>query len=522
MYWLDMPITVAGDDLDGVVATLRAAAAHQRARSQFEGDAAPPPATRGPDYRSAFVEPRRGRSGRVRLGVSGDRRRTRDSRVFGYLPLAGISCGWRTPAGMDVQGRDAERRRRLGNAVRVAARRRRPRPHLHRSLERHRRVGAGRGRRTARSVLVFPTDAQAWTNYGSQAAAPEVSARATRRDSSASARCRPATTTSSPFPRSRPRDWRDPKMLEALARVATQVSIGEGEHKTIDLRMRRGAPVIAGRSARAVACRDRRQRRQAHPRATRVRSRRPPAGTIAGVVVSDDAQPRPLRRARVTVNGPTLQVPRTAITGDDGTFAFGGLPAGRYTLAARRRTATSPMTHGAARPARPGTPRGARAGETQARHAAPAARRRHHRRRHRRRRPAGAGIGSPRSRRRLHRRPTGERRLVSAGRRAVRHRRSRRLSDLRTAGRRVRRRGAAAAAGRRPAGGPKCARCRPRTSSARGVTHDAGVLSRRDRRRRARRASRSRAGEERSGIDMQLQYVPLATVSGTRAGRAPA
>jgi hypothetical protein len=32
--------------------------------------------------------------------------------------------------------------------------------------------------------------------------------------------------------------WRDPKTLEALARQATQVSIGEGEHKIIDLRVK--------------------------------------------------------------------------------------------------------------------------------------------------------------------------------------------------------------------------------------------------------------------------------------------
>ena len=33
-------------------------------------------------------------------------------------------------------------------------------------------------------------------------------------------------------------DWRDPKTLEALARLATQVNIAEGEHKMIDLRLK--------------------------------------------------------------------------------------------------------------------------------------------------------------------------------------------------------------------------------------------------------------------------------------------
>jgi hypothetical protein len=32
-------------------------------------------------------------------------------------------------------------------------------------------------------------------------------------------------------------DWRDPKSLEALARLATQITIGEGEHRTVDLQV---------------------------------------------------------------------------------------------------------------------------------------------------------------------------------------------------------------------------------------------------------------------------------------------
>jgi len=32
-------------------------------------------------------------------------------------------------------------------------------------------------------------------------------------------------------------DWRDPKALEALARLATPVTIGEGEHRIIDLQV---------------------------------------------------------------------------------------------------------------------------------------------------------------------------------------------------------------------------------------------------------------------------------------------
>jgi hypothetical protein len=58
--------------------------------------------------------------------------------------------------------------------------------------------------------------------------------------------------------------------------------------------------------------------------------------TVAGIVVSADAQARPLRRARVTINGTAMGPGRTAITADDGTFAFTGLPAGSYGLAAAK------------------------------------------------------------------------------------------------------------------------------------------------------------------------------------------
>ncbi len=83
-----------------------------------------------------------------------------------------------------------------------------------------------------------------------------------------------------------------------------------------------------------------------------VRDARPSAvvgtATVSGVVVSADAQPRPLRRARVTLNGPGLAMGRTAITADDGWFSFDRLPPGRFTLGAFK-DGYVPMSHGATR-----------------------------------------------------------------------------------------------------------------------------------------------------------------------------
>ena len=63
-----------------------------------------------------------------------------------------------------------------------------------------------------------------------------------------------------------------------------------------------------------------------------------PTGTasIAGIVVNDETPGRPVRRAAVTLTGGDLTSGRTEQTDDDGKFAFGELPPGRYTLAASR------------------------------------------------------------------------------------------------------------------------------------------------------------------------------------------
>jgi uncharacterized protein (DUF2141 family) len=75
-------------------------------------------------------------------------------------------------------------------------------------------------------------------------------------------------------------------------------------------------------------------------------------GTISGIV-TDATDGRPLRRARVRINGDELALARMTITADDGTFSFEGLPAGRYTLNAAKEGHVA-MNFGAPRPQRPG------------------------------------------------------------------------------------------------------------------------------------------------------------------------
>jgi hypothetical protein len=57
---------------------------------------------------------------------------------------------------------------------------------------------------------------------------------------------------------------------------------------------------------------------------------------VAGTVVSDEAQPRPVRRAKLTIAGGGLRGSRDTVTDDQGRFAFSGLAAGDYTLMAAK------------------------------------------------------------------------------------------------------------------------------------------------------------------------------------------
>jgi Carboxypeptidase regulatory-like domain len=85
-------------------------------------------------------------------------------------------------------------------------------------------------------VLVFPTDAQKWTDYGSDPRRLR-SARASAAGKFGLGAVPAGDYYIIAVPEEQAVDWRDPKMLELLARAATRVTVLEGEHKTIDLRM---------------------------------------------------------------------------------------------------------------------------------------------------------------------------------------------------------------------------------------------------------------------------------------------
>jgi len=89
---------------------------------------------------------------------------------------------------------------------------------------------------------------------------------------------------------------------------------------------------------------------------TRDATRQPTGpGSIAGRVVAADGTGAPIRRAQVSLTNVDRSVGRTVVSDDAGRFAFTNLPAGRYTIEARK-TAYLNAALGATRPGGSGVP----------------------------------------------------------------------------------------------------------------------------------------------------------------------
>ena len=84
-------------------------------------------------------------------------------------------------------------------------------------------------------VLVFPTDANLWANYGTTPRRIK-SARTRRTGEFNFNSLPPGAYHVVALPDAQAADWMDPAFLAAVSRVARQITIGEGEQKTLHLR----------------------------------------------------------------------------------------------------------------------------------------------------------------------------------------------------------------------------------------------------------------------------------------------
>lgn len=78
-------------------------------------------------------------------------------------------------------------------------------------------------------------------------------------------------------------------------------------------------------------------------------------GSLAGVVVTADTPPQPVRRAIVKLSGAAIALNLSAVTDDRGAFAFENVPAGTYEVSASK-AAYITQQFGAKRPGARGTP----------------------------------------------------------------------------------------------------------------------------------------------------------------------
>jgi protocatechuate 3,4-dioxygenase beta subunit len=230
--WLDVPVTVAGNDVDGIVAVLRPGLT-VRGRFEYEGAAQRPQGFISIAIGLDLVE---GTPVAVLPpSVSANTGAATSFTLQGFIPgkyvvrVSGSPVGWMFKSamlnGVDVSATPFEMTRDVSDVVVTFT-------------DRWSGIGGavqGNGADGA-IVAVFPVESQAWTNYGSNP----------RRLRSAPTNAKGQFGLSSvppgdyyliAIPEEYAEDWRDPRMLEALARMATQVTILEGEHKMIDLRV---------------------------------------------------------------------------------------------------------------------------------------------------------------------------------------------------------------------------------------------------------------------------------------------
>jgi hypothetical protein len=233
-----MPIAVGGDDMDGVVAAMRPAL-RITARLEFEGATprpspqpqrpgqfTPPPFTLERDDLSSAIM---GGIGRLVAGAG-------ESVTLGNLlggtyrvRVTSSPPGWMFKAamlnGVDVSETQFELTRDIPDLVLTYTDR----------WSGMSGVVQGQGAAGA-MVLAFTANPQAWENSGANPRRMK-SARANTKGEFALSSVPPGEYYVIAVPEEQ-MEWRDPKTLEALARQATQVSIAEGEHKTLDLRLK--------------------------------------------------------------------------------------------------------------------------------------------------------------------------------------------------------------------------------------------------------------------------------------------
>jgi hypothetical protein len=182
------------------------------------------------------------------------------------------------------------------------------------------------------AVLVFPSDPKYWQDYGNNPRRLK-SGRTTPKGTFGPITVPPGDYCVIAIAEDAAQEWQDPRTLEALARQASRVTIGDGQKATVQLARARTAgeqgkayeayPAYVAYLAASLHHIQIRDTRTAPPVA---------GGSVSGVVLSNDEANRPIPRARVTLRPIEGRQDYATAADAAGRFGFPDVPAGRYTL----------------------------------------------------------------------------------------------------------------------------------------------------------------------------------------------
>ena len=228
---VDVPLTVSGENIDGVTAVL-AAPPTISVRYQFDGVAPRPTGQMGrPLLIPVLLDSADGDPGPASVWSIGT---DRGMSFGGYMPgryrarVPNSPSGWMFRAAMlngeDVSEAPFDLTRDVSELVLVFT-------------DRWSGIsGSVRGQGAAEAtVLAFPADAQLWANPNSRRL---KSTRAGTAGEFGIGSLPPGDYYVVAVREEDAADWRDPAFLETLARIATQATILEGEHRKLDLQVR--------------------------------------------------------------------------------------------------------------------------------------------------------------------------------------------------------------------------------------------------------------------------------------------
>lgn len=240
MHWAEVPLTVGRSDVDGLTVNLQPGL-RISGRVEFDGQLARPTDAQLAQVpviieQADIAWDMPGRTPPTRIDASGQFTTQGFAAGRYYVRIGGSPVGWMFRSAMhngrdlsetplDLHGGDAtgivitftDRWTGMRGVVRSPQ-------------------GTPSAGHVEATVVVFPTDPQAWTDFGPSPR--RVRSAPTRRSGEFSFTSLPpgdyyAVALSDHLAA----DWQGPKFMDVLAQVATRVTIGEGEQKTQDLRL---------------------------------------------------------------------------------------------------------------------------------------------------------------------------------------------------------------------------------------------------------------------------------------------